>query len=61
MSEPISLLTFRCLNLNFGRNVSHPVANFNDCTPEALQLDARMAAEVTEIMRRVITEELDAL
>ncbi|WP_245824342.1 hypothetical protein [Planktothrix tepida] len=38
-----------------------PVANFNDCTPEALQLDARMAAEVTEIMRRVITEELDAL
>lgn len=38
-----------------------PVANLKDYSPEALQLDARMVAEVTEIIRRVVAEELDQL
>lgn len=33
-------------------------ADFNNYTSEALHLDARMAAEVTEIVRRLMTEEL---
>ncbi len=37
------------------------MANLKDYSPEALQLDARMAAEVTEIIRRVVAEELDQL
>lgn len=32
--------------------------DLNDANKEAIQLDARMAAEVTEILRRVVTEEL---
>ena len=34
------------------------VKSLNDPDSEATQLDARMAAEVTEILRRVVTEEL---
>ncbi len=36
-----------------------PVKNMGDTTQEALELDARMAAEVTEIIRRVVADELD--
>lgn len=32
--------------------------DLNDANKEAIQLDARIAAEVTEILRRVVTEEL---
>lgn len=38
-----------------------PIADFEDYNQESVRLDARMAAEVTEILRRVVTEELDAI
>ncbi|HEY9865127.1 MAG TPA: hypothetical protein V6D21_13210 [Candidatus Obscuribacterales bacterium] len=38
-----------------------PINNQGDFTQQALELDARMAAEVTEILRRVVVETLDKL
>ncbi|BBD56829.1 hypothetical protein [Planktothrix agardhii] len=38
-----------------------PINNKEDFTQQALELDARMAAEVTEIFRRVVVESLDKL
>lgn len=38
-----------------------PIKNMDDFTEESFELDARMAAEVTEILRRVVTDELDKL
>jgi hypothetical protein len=38
-----------------------PIDNKGDFTQQALELDARMAAEVTEIFRRVVVESLDKL
>lgn len=38
-----------------------PINNQGDFTQQALELDARMAAEVTEILRRVVVESLDKL
>jgi hypothetical protein len=32
--------------------------DLNDANQEAIELDARMAAEVTEILRRLMTQEL---
>lgn len=36
-----------------------PINNQEDFTQQALELDARIAAEVTEILRRVVVESLD--
>ena len=36
-----------------------PIQDMENFDDESIQLDARIAAEVTEILRRVITEELD--
>lgn len=36
-----------------------PIKNMDNFTEESLELDARIAAEVTEILRRVVTDELD--
>jgi hypothetical protein len=36
-----------------------PIQDLENFDDESIRLDARMAAEVTEILRRVITEELD--
>lgn len=38
-----------------------PLENIDDFNQESLRLDARIAAEVTEIIRRSVTEELDEL
>lgn len=36
-----------------------PIKNREDFTEESLELDARMAAEVTEVLRRVVTDEFE--
>ncbi|EKD10535.1 hypothetical protein SPLC1_S082100 [Arthrospira platensis C1] len=40
---------------------SIPIANFQDYNQESVRLDARMAAEVTEILRRLVSEEFNAI
>lgn len=50
---------FRTLALTLRGGI--PINNMEDFNRIALELDARMAAEVTEIIRRVVAEELDQL
>ncbi|MFO7028690.1 hypothetical protein B9T07_01190 [Limnospira fusiformis CCALA 023] len=38
-----------------------PITNFQDYNQESIRLDARMAAEVTEILRRLVSEEFNAI